>query len=46
MEAKIRRKIVHTKARIESRLAVVINEGGPVMGGKPRYELSEKARAN
>lgn len=48
MKAKIRRKIVRAKARIESRLAaaVVINEGGPVMGGKPRYELSEKARAN
>jgi Transposase DDE domain group 1 len=48
VNAKIRRRIARAKQKIESRLAsaVVINEGGPVMRGKPRYELSDKARAN
>jgi hypothetical protein len=48
VKAKIRRQLARAKARIERRLAeaVVNNEGGPALGGKPRYELSEKARAN
>jgi hypothetical protein len=45
---KIRRGIARAKTKIESRLAraVVNNEGGPVMCGKPRYELSNKVLAN
>jgi hypothetical protein len=45
---KIRRQVGRAKARILRRLAgaVGLNEGGPVMSGKPQYELSDKARAN
>lgn len=48
MKRKIQRRIACAKAKIESRLAsaVAINWGGPVTNGRPRYELSEKARAN
>jgi hypothetical protein len=48
VNAKIRRRIARAKQKLESRLAaaVLINEGGPVTRGKPRYELSDKVRAN
>lgn len=48
MKRNIRRRIASAKSKIESRLAaaVAINEGGPVLSGRPVYELSEKVRAN
>jgi hypothetical protein len=48
VKEKIRRQIARAKARIARRLAEAVhpNEEGPVMQGKPRYELSDKARAN
>lgn len=48
MKRNIRRRIAQAKGKIERRLveAVKINDGGPVMSGKPRYELSDKTLAN
>jgi hypothetical protein len=45
---KIRRGLARAKHRIARRLgeAVRPNEAGPVMRSTPRYEVSEKARAN
>jgi hypothetical protein len=48
VKRKIRRRLARAKQKIECRLAnaVEVNEGGPVMCGKPRYELSDKVLAN
>ncbi len=48
MKQKIRDQIARAKSKITRRLggAVKVNEGGPVMDGKPSYEISDKARAN
>jgi hypothetical protein len=48
VKKKIRGQIRRAKSRLDNRLkkAVVVNEGGPVMNGKPQYEVSDKARAN
>jgi hypothetical protein len=48
VKRKIRRRLARAKRKIECRLAdaVEVNEGGPVMCGKPRYELSAKVLAN
>lgn len=48
MKRNIGRRIARAKAKIEHRLAeaVVVNDSGPVMRGRPRFELSDKAHAN
>lgn len=48
MKRNIRRRIAQAKGKIERRLveAVKINECGPVICGKPRYDLSDKVLAN
>jgi hypothetical protein len=48
VKQKIRRQIARAKARVMRRLADAVhpNDRGPVLTGKPRYEVSDKARAN
>ena len=48
MNAKIRRRIARAKSKLNARLAeaVQVNDGGPVLRGRPRYELADKVHAH